>query len=88
MQPLSDMDVDRIAMAVTARIGVGAALGLTAEEHAAHHDAIQLWVERQTRRAAMWDKIATQVGGWGIIVILGGIGVAVWHFATDMLQRG
>lgn len=47
--------------------------------HADHHRFIQLCIEREERRRSRWEKIRTQVAGWGIISLLAAIGTAVYQ---------
>lgn len=79
---LSDADIDAIAIRLTEFSG------LTAEEHRNHHEAFSMWIERQTKRTAFWDKVQEQVGGWAIIGILSAIGYGAWHGFLFMVQRG
>lgn len=49
------------------------------EEHKSHHDFIRLMVENQKSKTERWEKVKTNVWGWMIITVLGGIGTAVYH---------
>ena len=48
--------------------------------HKAHHDFIETQIIQVKRKQDMWDGIKKQVLGWGIVIALGGIGKAVYHF--------
>jgi len=56
------------------------------EIHMEHHQFISEWIVRSRRRAEMFDKIRTQVGGWGVIAVLSGIGYAVWEWVRTHLR--
>ncbi len=79
---LSDEDIDAIAQRLTDFSG------LTAEEHKKHHEAFTLWIERQSRRTAFWQKVQEQVGGWAIISFLGAVGFIAWNGFIWILQKG
>ena len=70
--------VTAIACAVRTEI---ACLTVPEELHREHHDFIKTWIERQKRKDERWDKIKTQVGGWGIIAFLSGVGKGVYEAA-------
>lgn len=46
--------------------------------HHKHHDYIQMCIERERRRREMWEKVKTQVLGWGIIAMIGFLGKIAW----------
>lgn len=50
------------------------------ETHRHDHEFIKFLKEREERRIARWEKIRQQVYGWGIIMLLGSIGTAVYQF--------
>lgn len=68
-----------LAKAVEKPIAIGVAVAmrehskLTAEEI----EAMRVIVRREAREAERWEKIKTQVLGWGIIAIVGWIGALV-----------
>jgi hypothetical protein len=47
--------------------------------HTEHHDFIQILIEREERKKERWEKVKTQVLGWGIIGMIGAMGSAVYH---------
>lgn len=75
---LSDEDIDALSAAIHG--------GITPEEHAEHHHAIRTWIDRENRKAERAEKIKTQVGGWFIVTLLGGIGTLGYH-ALKYLQE-
>lgn len=56
-----------------------AKLTVPEQMHAEHHAYIAEMVEAAKRKRERAEKIKTQVGGWAIVTILGGIG----KFAYD-----
>jgi len=54
--------------------------------HLEHHQFIGEWIGRARRRAETMETIRAQVGGWGIIVALSGIGYAVWEWVRSHLR--
>jgi len=50
------------------------------EIHQEHHDYIALLLKREQRKEERWEKIKTQVFGWGAISFLSAIGLAVYNF--------
>jgi hypothetical protein len=53
--------------------------GMTPDEHADHHQTFRTWIERENRKAEFREKIKAQVGGWGVVAALSGIGYAAWE---------
>ena len=49
------------------------------EEHRAQHDVLARWIENDNIKRDRREKLKTQVGGWAIIAILGGIGRATYE---------
>jgi len=49
------------------------------ELHTEHHAFIESLIKREERKSQMWQKIKTQVLGWGILGVVGAIGTAVYH---------
>ena len=43
-------------------------------EHKEHHAFVNLMIQREERKKEMWNKVKTQVLGWGIIAIVGSFG--------------
>ena len=50
------------------------------ETHREHHEFIKAFIARQKQSEETKEKIKANVYGWGIIVALGGIGSAVYHW--------
>lgn len=53
--------------------------GMSADEHADHHRMFETWIARENRKAEFREKVRAQVGGWGVITALTGIGYAAWE---------
>jgi hypothetical protein len=70
---LSDDDIEAIAAKLTSYSG------LSAEEHREQHEDLRIFLEAYKAKKEFWLKIQQQVGGWGIIAVLGIIGTTVWH---------
>ena len=51
-----------------------AKLTVPEEIHRVHHAFVAEWLEQQRRKRERAEKIKTQVGGWAIVTLLGGIG--------------
>lgn len=68
---LTDEDIEALTAAMHG--------GMSAEEHADHHQTFKTWIERENRKAEFRDKVRAQVGGWGIIAALSGLGFAAWE---------
>lgn len=75
---LSDADIEALSAAIHG--------SMTPEEHIEHHLAIRTWIDRENRKAERAEKIKTQVGGWFIVTLLGGIGTSGYH-ALKYLQE-
>jgi len=56
------------------------------ELHLEHHQFIGEWIKRTRRRAETMEKVKAQVGGWGVIVLLSGIGYSVWEWIRNSLK--
>ena len=82
---LTDADVEAIAEALR----LHHAEGLSPDEPTEHHRCFRRWLDAQEKKQARWEAMKTQVGGWGIVVLLGWIGVAVWEaFKTAIHLKG
>ncbi len=68
---LTDEDIEALTAAMHG--------GMSAEEHADHHQTFKTWIERENRKAEFHEKVRAQVGGWGIIAALSGVGYAAWE---------
>lgn len=49
------------------------------EAHKEHHDFLKEWIAKEKRKQERYEKVRTQVTGWGIISVLTGIGAAVYN---------
>lgn len=58
------------------------------ETHATHHAFIEMMISKEERKQQRWESIKTQVGGWGIVLVLAFIGQAVWKMAVSVITRG
>ena len=47
------------------------------QTHESHHDYIDTLIKKEENRTKFWEAVQKQVYGWGIIVVLSGIGIAV-----------
>lgn len=47
--------------------------------HREHHEFIGEWIEAQRVKRDRMEKIKTQVAGWAIVSVLGGIGTGAYH---------
>lgn len=56
------------------------------EVHASHHAFIEMMIKKEERKAQRWETIKTQVGGWGIILVLAFIGKTMWFFFREMIK--
>ena len=54
--------------------------------HKKHHDFIDQEMKIRSKRRERGEAILKQVMGWGIIVALSGIGLAVWELAKKALK--
>lgn len=57
---------------------------LDTEQHQKHHAFIDVLIEREQKKSQLWENIKTQVLGWGIIGVAGGLGAWLanrlgWH---------
>ena len=56
--------------------------------HERHHDYVEALVIRDMKRADMYNQIKLHVAKFGALGILGAIGIACWHYFTEMLNNG
>lgn len=77
--------MDDVALKSIIKEAIHESQGIVVDEelHATHHQFIEMMMEKEERRIARWEKIRTQVYGWGIITALGLIGSAVYSFFFD-----
>lgn len=79
---LSDEDIEAIAKKLTDFSGLSAA------EHREHHEAFSVWIDRQNKNAAFWEKMKEQVGGWAILGVLSAIGYGAWQSFLFFVSKG
>lgn len=48
------------------------------DTHKIHHQFIEMMIKKEERSVERWEKIKTQVWGWGIVAVLSAIGTAVY----------
>ena len=51
--------------------------------HKDHHKFIAMLQQEREDRHAMWEKVKGNVVGWFIIIVLGGVGTAVYQFLFE-----
>ena len=56
--------------------------------HTTHHEFVDECIVNMKRRRLFWEAIRKQVTGWGIIMVLSGIGFAVWQWFDHFVHRG
>jgi len=61
---------------------------IDAKTHAAHHQYLANMIDDSARRRTLVEKTKQQVIGWGVILALGGIGTAVYHYVVNLVQHG
>lgn len=61
--------------------------------HLEHHEFTSMLIERERerahcrkRRSALIDRVVEQAAGWSVILLLAGIGTAVWHYVTHTIR--
>lgn len=72
----TDAVVSRIEPVVreSVRAEIEHLIDLETKTHGKHHEYIQSQIERNRIDAERWEKIKTQLLGWGVIAIVGWIG--------------
>jgi len=65
-----------IASAVKSEL---ACLTVPEDMHREHHEFIREWIEERRVKRERSEKIRTQVYGWGVISLLGGIGTGAYQ---------
>lgn len=48
------------------------------DTHKMHHQYIEMMLKKEERSVERWEKIKTQLWGWGIVAVLSAIGTAVY----------
>jgi len=70
-----DKDTNDIALAIIKHLSEGNKI--SPETHEIHHDYIRTVIAKEERKAELWENVKKQVFGWGIIAMLGAIGIGV-----------
>lgn len=60
---------------------------LDPKSHKEHHDFIEAMVQKEQRKQEMWQKVKTQVVGWGVIAVIGSIGAYVINHIPHFFSR-
>jgi len=50
------------------------------DTHRAHHAFLDSWISREQRKQERWEKVRTQVTGWGVLAVLSSVFTAVYHY--------
>lgn len=58
------------------------------ETHIKHHAFIDILLEEREKSKARNEKIKTQVIGWGVVVVLSGIGTAIYQWFEHFVRNG
>jgi hypothetical protein len=58
------------------------------DTHRKHHEFIDTVIMETNRRRNFWEQIRKQVAGWGIIMVISGIGYAVWQWFDHFVHKG
>lgn len=57
---------------------------LEPEVHAEHHAFVKALMERERRKTELWEKVKTQVLGWGLIAAVGTLGTIIFEWLQHM----
>ena len=79
-------EAEEIATAVVEALEVNRQINQ--ETHHAHHDYIGVLINRDTKRAEMYDQVKLHMVKFGALGIFGAIGMAMWHYFTEMVHNG
>lgn len=52
-------------------------------QHKEHHAFVSLMIEKERIKQQRWEAIRRQVLGWGVIVLLSGIGYAMYDHLVN-----
>ena len=55
-------------------------------EHERHHEYIDSLIDRDTKRAQMYDQVKTHIVKFGAIGVISGLGLAVYHYIRELLH--
>ena len=45
--------------------------------HEEHHEFVRMLIKKEERKKERWEKVKTQVLGWGIVALIGAVGTWV-----------
>lgn len=78
-QGFTEAVVNRIEPVVreSVRIEIAHLIDIETKVHARHHEYITSQIESNARDAERWEKIKTQVLGWGAITLVGWLGTLI-----------
>ncbi len=62
--------------------------GVDAKTHRKHHEYIDTMIIDARRKSDTREAITKQVYGWGIIMFISGIGIAVWQWFDHFIHKG
>lgn len=80
-----EMQVKRLVKAIVEEMDKRRSV--SAEEHRAHHAFLDAWIQKEQRKEERWNKVRTQLTGWGIITFLGGIGAGAYHLWQYVIKH-
>ena len=72
---MNDIDIKELAKTLIHELD--SERKISPETHELHHDYIRHKLSKEEKKDAMWEGVKKQILGWGIIIILSGIGIAV-----------
>lgn len=83
--PMDEAELDRVAAKLVDALRDNASeVMLGYPKH--HHDFVEMLIGDRERAVARREAVIKQVGGWGVIVVLTGIGAAVWQFVKEHIR--
>lgn len=81
---MQEEDADQIAKEVLRQLEQQRTVDV--ETHRKHHEFIDTLITNHMKSQERKEKWITIVGGWGIITMLTGFGLAVWQFVKDHVK--
>jgi hypothetical protein len=82
---LSEVDVKNIADALDARLDKRRSIDEAT--HKEDHEFVRGLIRKERERKEFWLKVKQQVGGWSVVVVLTGIGAAVWNYLVSLIHN-
>ena len=79
MSTLDDEDVEKIVRAMRSSTCERECAVESIPMHAKQHEVLERWIENDTRQQERTEKIKTQVMGWSIVTLLGGVGTGIYQ---------